>query len=89
MGLSGMMCHVCQTYPSVEIPTQRIGENAEECVQLFGYNNITRPLSCFPLQTQNALRKQSICSKNTHFRIQIWRKVTIQMDLWGAKASQP
>ena len=47
------------------------------------------PLSCFPLQTQNALRKQSICSKNTHFRIQIWRKVTIQMDLWGAKASQP
>ena len=58
------MCHVCQTYPSVEVSTQRIGENAEECVQLFGYNNITRPLSCFSLETQNALRKQS--ARKTH-----------------------
>ena len=64
MGLSGLMCHVYQTYPSVEISTQRIGENAEECVQLFGYNNITRPLSCFSLETQNALRNQS--ARKTH-----------------------
>lgn len=36
----------------------------EECVQLFGYNNITRPLSCFSLETPNALRKQS--ARKTH-----------------------
>lgn len=65
MGLSGMMCHVCQTYPSVELSTQRIGENAEECVQLFWIHNITRPLSSFPFETQNALRKQSARKKLT------------------------
>ena len=66
MGLSGMMCHVCQTYPSVEIPTQRIGENAEECVQLFGYNNVTRPFLVFP------------CKPKTLFESNLLKKHTLQ-----------
>lgn len=80
MELSGMICSRCQTHPSVEILTQRIGENAENCVQLFGHTTIPAPFLVFPSNPKTPFKINLL--ENTLQNPNV-ENVRIQMDLWG------